>query len=286
MALSRQDMRPDEVAIVDASEGDCTSAAAAAAAVTLEATGVRVLLVRLPGISIAAGRNAAIRSLAGDIIAVTDAGCSPEPEWFREITAPLLESRGDFVAGWFRPVAMSGLQRAIAVMTTSGRPPRGFLPSSRSVAFRRSLWERVGGYPEWLPWGEDSEYNRQCLRSGAVLVAAPAAMVAWPVRGSFGALARQFWRYAYGDGMARHVSASLLWAPAAIASSAAAATFGAWSVAMGLLALPIGLRVALRSRRLPWTLWPSACAVAVVTMASRAFGYMAGLMSRPRRPVD
>ena len=33
--------------------------------------------------------------------------------------------------------------------------PARFLPSSRSVAFRREVFDRTGGYPEWLDYCED-----------------------------------------------------------------------------------------------------------------------------------
>ena len=38
------------------------------------------------------------------------------------------------------------------------RPAR-FLPSSRSVAFRKSAWTAIGGYPAWLDYGEDIVFD-------------------------------------------------------------------------------------------------------------------------------
>ena len=44
--------------------------------------------------NIAAGRNRAIALTTAEIIAATDAGSFPEPDWFAEITRPLLEDAG------------------------------------------------------------------------------------------------------------------------------------------------------------------------------------------------
>ena len=37
--------------------------------------------------------------------------------------------------------------------------PQTFLPSSRSVAFCKTAWEAVGGYPEWLDYSEDLVFD-------------------------------------------------------------------------------------------------------------------------------
>ena len=41
-----------------------------------------------------------------------------------------------------------------------------FLPSSRSVLFRRAAWQRVGGYPEWLDYCEDLVFDLALQAAG------------------------------------------------------------------------------------------------------------------------
>src|SRR5207244_6764337 len=86
----------------------------------------------------------------------------------------------------------------------------GWLPSSRSIAFRREAWEAAGGYPEWLDVGEDMYFNHRLLDAGARLELAPDAVAIWRVRPTLAATWRQYSRYAEGDATAgmyprRHV---------------------------------------------------------------------------------
>jgi hypothetical protein len=80
--------------------------------------------------------------------------------------------------------------------------PESFLPSSRSVLFRRSAWERVGGYPEWLDYCEDLVFDFALKRSGARFAFAPTAVVWFRPRMSLRAFFRQYFLYARGDGKA------------------------------------------------------------------------------------
>ena len=45
--------------------------------------------------------------------------------------------------------------------------PATFLPSSRSVAFRKAAWAAVGGYPEWLDYCEDLVFDLSLRERGA-----------------------------------------------------------------------------------------------------------------------
>ena len=80
--------------------------------------------------------------------------------------------------------------------------PATFLPSSRSVAFRRAAWERAGGYPEWLDYCEDVVFDLRLRESGAAFAFAPDAVAYFRPRGSWRAFWRQYYRYARGDGKA------------------------------------------------------------------------------------
>jgi hypothetical protein len=80
--------------------------------------------------------------------------------------------------------------------------PYQFLPSSRSVAFRRTAWEAVGGYPEWLDYGEDLVFDFALRDAGYRFVWTPDALVWFRPRGTLAAFFRQYYRYARGDGKA------------------------------------------------------------------------------------
>jgi GT2 family glycosyltransferase len=80
--------------------------------------------------------------------------------------------------------------------------PRRFLPSSRSVLFSRAAWRAVGGYPEWLDYGEDVVFDLALRRAGFRFGFAPEAVASFRPRGSLNAFVRQYFLYARGDGKA------------------------------------------------------------------------------------
>jgi cellulose synthase/poly-beta-1,6-N-acetylglucosamine synthase-like glycosyltransferase len=81
----------------------------------------------------------------------------------------------------------------------------------RSSAFRRRLWERVGGYPEWLYTAEDTLFAMRAKDLGFRAVYAQDAVVHWRPRPTLRKLAKMF--YLYGRGQGRINTAS----PAGIA---------------------------------------------------------------------
>lgn len=200
-SIAGQTLSPDEVVVVDGGSRDGTAellremAKKAPFPVRVEVSG---------GVNIARGRNEAIRLAAHDIVAVTDAGCVLAPDWLERITAPLRGGGGiDLVAGFYQPLTGNWFEEVSACATLplpwevrEGR----FMPSSRSIAFRRHVWERTGGYPEWLDIGEDMYFNHAWKRLGIRHRLEKEALVYWRMRGDLRALLRQYFLYARGDG--------------------------------------------------------------------------------------
>ncbi|MBI2321194.1 MAG: glycosyltransferase [Chloroflexi bacterium] len=200
-SLAGQTRRPDEVVIVDGGSQDGTAERIAARAGAL---GIRLL--HAPGANIARGRNLAIAATAQEIIAVTDAGVRLAPHWLERLTAPFDGAEPPaVVAGFFAAEARTPFERALGATTLPERrdvDPAHFLPSSRSVAFRRVWWQRVGGYPEWLDYGEDLVFDLALQRAGARFEFAPEAVVYYRPRATLGAFFRQYYCYGRGDGKA------------------------------------------------------------------------------------
>jgi cellulose synthase/poly-beta-1,6-N-acetylglucosamine synthase-like glycosyltransferase len=202
-ALLSQSRPPDEIVISDGGSTDGTAEAIRHA----EANGgTRLRLVEAPGTNIAQGRNRAIAASAGSIVAVTDAGTTPQPDWLERLVRPLEGDPSIAVSGgFFEPGGSTFLQRCIAVVITPQLPEvnaNTFLPSSRSVAFRRDWWERAGGYPEWLDHCEDVIFDLELKRAGAEMAYAPDARVVWSPARTLRGFARQYYRYARGDAVA------------------------------------------------------------------------------------
>lgn len=198
-SIHRQTRAPREVVIVDGGSRDDTWA-------RLESWRDRLPLRLLPapGANIARGRNLAIRAASHDLIATTDGGVRLDPCWLERLLARL-EPGVDVVSGFFRPDARSTFELAMgATVLPVEQDVRAssFLPSSRSLLFRRSAWEAVGGYPEWLDYGEDLVFDLALKRAGVRFALALDALALFRPRGTWRAYFRQYYLYARGDGKA------------------------------------------------------------------------------------
>lgn len=200
-SLLAQTRPPDEIIITDGGSDDDTVAILHSYRDRLP-----LRLLEEPGCNISRGRNLAIHAARGDLIAVTDAGVRLAPDWLQRLSDPLLADPGaQAVAGFFRADPRSTFELALGATTL---PLAGeidgdrFLPSSRSVAFRKRAWGAVGGYPEWLDHCEDLVFDLRLRRLCGPFVFAPGAIAHFRPRPSLPAFFRQYYRYARGDGVA------------------------------------------------------------------------------------
>jgi len=198
-SLRRQTVLPDEMAIVDGGSTDGTWEQLQALA------GESPVPVKLEQrrCNIAEGRNRAIALTDAEIIACSDAGSFPEPDWFAEITGPLVENPAlEVVGGVNIPTADSEFQKFLAVFEggqQNGVSPGQLNPSSRNTAFRRQAWADVGGYPEWLTLaGEDALFTLQLNKVGKKMCYNPKAIVHWEIRENATAYYKLLYRNGYG----------------------------------------------------------------------------------------
>lgn len=155
--------------------------------------------------NISSGRNFAITKAMGDIIVVTDAGCTYDVSWFKKITEPILSGTSSFVTTgfgpWFKPE--DGLLARLIASATTPAPfefKRNWLPSSRSVAFKKEVWQKAGGYPEWIPLCEDVVFDLKILKSGVVLEYVREVLVFWRPRTTLKKYFKQLFGYTRSDG--------------------------------------------------------------------------------------
>jgi glycosyltransferase involved in cell wall biosynthesis len=198
-SIFAQSRPPDEIVLCDGGSSDGTIEQIE----RRTAQDPRFRLIVAPGANVAEGRNAAIEAASGPTIAVTDAGTILDPQWLERLVAPLEEARRAVSAGFYRPAGRNAFERVLATVITPRRrdlPADGFPPSSRSVAFRRSWWEMVGGYPDWLQAGEDLVFDHRLREAGASFAFASDAIVSWYPRPGLREFFAKYRKYARGDG--------------------------------------------------------------------------------------
>jgi glycosyltransferase involved in cell wall biosynthesis len=284
-SLAAQTRAPDEVVIVDGGSSDDTAARFR--------TDDAVTVIEAPGTNIAAGRNLALAHATHDVIAATDADCELDPGWLEAIVAPI-EDGADVAAGFYEPVVDGLFQTCMAAVNlptdASEVDPARFMPSARSVAFRREAIDAVGGYPEWLDIGEDMWVNHRWRERGMDIRFAPDAVVRWTLRPDAASTWLQYYRYGRGDAQAgmhpdRHALRFGVYAGAAaalasrrrwpkLALAGAAATYSATPVRRAWRRLPDPRDRAIAAVAVP-------ALMAFVDSAKMA-GYAAGLVQRLR----
>lgn len=154
------------------------------------------------------GRNTAIKNSTGDIIADSDAGCILDKNWLMNLINPFKNNGVDVSAGFYRPRTNSIFEKSLSTYTCvmpDKVDPQKFLPSSRSIAFRKSAWEKVHGYPEELDTCEDLVFAKKLKHAGLKFHFVKNAIVYWPQRKNIFQAGKQFFNYAVGDGQALYI---------------------------------------------------------------------------------
>ncbi|HLL74943.1 MAG TPA: glycosyltransferase family 2 protein, partial [Pyrinomonadaceae bacterium] len=146
----------------------------------------------------------------------------------------------------------------------SNEPPRAVDTVPFGV-FRKSLWQRLGGFDERLLANEDYDFNYRVRAAGGAVLLDTAAHCDYFARPTVSALARQYFRYGrWKAQMIRRSPRSVRWrhlvAPAFVAALALSALPAA-AAAANLLPLPAALPLALVV--VPYALAAAACAAQV-----------------------
>lgn len=201
-SIMAQTLRPPDIVIVDGGSTDGTQAVARAYMDRLP-----LRLLEKPGANISEGRNAGISTAMYELIAVTDAGVRLDPGWLEALTKPFedKDSGVDVACGFFVADPQSPFERAMGATVlpaVEDIDPATFLPSSRSVAFRKQAWDKAGGYPEWLDYCEDLMFDMRLKETGHNFVFVPQAIAHFRPRSNLRAFYLQYYRYARGDGKA------------------------------------------------------------------------------------
>ena len=186
-SLINQTLKPSEIIIVDGGSTDRTVATIKKYKVTLLAkTGNRSV-----------GRNYGVSKSKGQIIAFTDAGCVPEPNWLEKLIEPFADPKVQVVSGYYKGLPQNIFQKCLVpyVLVMPDQIRGEFYPSTRSMAMRK----RVGFFDEKLSHNEDYAFAVALKKKGVEFYFAPNAVVGWLPRKNLRQAAWMFLRFAAGD---------------------------------------------------------------------------------------
>ena len=240
---------PDEIVISDGGSADGTWERLRERA----AREPRLRAIQAPG-NRSVGRNAAVRAARHAVIACTDAGVEVDSRWLERLVAPFEAGPSvDVVSGFYEPAARTAFERAAGVVSAPGLREidlTRFLPSTRSIGFRRSAFDRAGGFDEALAHNEDTPFALALKRTGSRFAFAPDAIVRWRPRGNLRDFMHQHRRFGTGDGEA--LVQGWFYRKIATKYAMAAALFlagFAWPPCWGLLAAAVALFWVQQARR-------------------------------------
>jgi len=158
---------------------------------------------RSPG-PIARGRNVAIAAASSDIVACADAGCTYPPDWLANLTAPMIAGDAQYSVGgsYVDPANSTVWDIASAPFFGVKLNPDVATKSctARSMAFRKELWQRVGGFPETVFLGEDTIFDSKVRKLVAPAFSA-GAKARYQPRHGFRSAVRQMVGYSVTDGV-------------------------------------------------------------------------------------
>ena len=193
-SIIQQTKKPDEVIVVDGGSTDRTLS---------EISNIKLkfrVLTKHGNRSV--GRNAGIKRATGDIILLSDAGCTLDKNWVKNIIQPFDNHSVDVVAGYYKAKPKTVFEKCLVpyvfVMPDKVNP-KTFLPASRSMAFRKGVWKKVGGFPQEFSHNEDYVFANRLKKMNAAMVFKRDAIVYWQPRTNLKQAFIMFFRFALGD---------------------------------------------------------------------------------------
>ena len=169
-------------------------------------------LVENPGRWSSAGRNAALRAARGEYLVVVDGHCQLDSRNYLRRLVSAFERSGAETLGRPQPQQVdqsSLLQQAIAAARESwlGHHSSSFIysgteqivpPQSVAVAYRRKVFEHLGGFDPNFDACEDVEFNHRVAAAGYRCFFTPTIEARYFPRQSLRGLFRQLSRYGRG----------------------------------------------------------------------------------------
>lgn len=205
--LRAQTVQPAEIIITDAGSTDGTYEML----LNWKAgSAIPVTILQQPRCNVAQGRNLAIRHAHYPLIVSTDFGCRFAEGWLAALVAPFVDPAVKVVGGAFGVLEadIDTLPAKAAYILSDGYAVdvqvSWFIPSSRSIAYYKEVFDKVGGYPEWLTLAaDDLVFGQELLALGYKFYPSVYKGVFWGRHKKAAGYIKEAFRYGLGSGEAR-----------------------------------------------------------------------------------
>lgn len=204
-SVFKQSKLPDEIIIVDGGSSDRTVTKIKSEKLKIKNYDGKFKIIVKKG-NRAVGRNEAIGNASNEIIVCSDAGCILDKNWVKNIIEPFNDPKVDVVAGYYKGKPKNIFQKCLVpyvLVTEDKLNPAEFLPATRSMAFKKSVWKKVGGFDEKYSHNEDYVFAQKLKKTGTNIIFEGNAVVYWIPRKNIKDAFIMFFRFAVGDSEAK-----------------------------------------------------------------------------------
>lgn len=212
--LNQQTLYPSEIIITDAGSNDGTYE------MLLEwkkKSEIPIVVLQKNRCNVAEGRNMAIKAAKNNLIVSTDFGCRFDKDWLKTLIAPFKNPEVKVAGGAFGVLEddiETTASKAAYVLSAGYNidvKASWFVPSSRSIAYYKEVYDKVGGYCEWLTLAaDDLVFGKQIKALGYDIWPVEHKGVFWGRHKAATGYIKEAYRYGLGDGEARVNTRSFL----------------------------------------------------------------------------
>lgn len=198
LALSKQTRKADEIIVCDGLSHDKTKIIINECK---KEYNLPITLIEKKG-NRSIGRNSAIEQAQYDWIAITDAGCIPKENWLEELEKCQEKSQADVIAGNQIGKAKTPFEEAVIpyVLVMQDKIKNGaYIPATRSVLLKKSVWNESGRFDETLSLNEDYPFFKKVQKNKCTIEICKEAIIFWRPRSSLIQFTNMIYNFAYGD---------------------------------------------------------------------------------------
>lgn len=164
-----------------------------------------ITLIENPKRIVSIALNLGLRQARGDIILRVDGHCEIPPDYVTQCVAKLRETGADNVGGPLLTKGKTLAGQVISLATSSffgvggsrfrcsNRP--GWVDTVFPGAFRRDVFQRIGGFDEELIRNQDDEFNFRLIQAGGKIWMDPSIRLTYYNRNNFKGLWKQYFQY-------------------------------------------------------------------------------------------